>query len=76
MGLSRTSFYDQPRNAADDTAIVEAIATICNEFEHYGWRPWPPQSKDVTLHPAACIIPTADHNMPRLPIVITLPRTA
>lgn len=38
MGLSRTSFYDQPRNAADDTAIVEAIATICNEFEHYGWR--------------------------------------
>jgi putative transposase len=38
MGLSRTTFYDQPRGAADDTAIIEAIAAICNEFEHYGWR--------------------------------------
>ncbi|TGQ27314.1 IS3 family transposase, partial [Mesorhizobium sp. M00.F.Ca.ET.216.01.1.1] len=38
MGLSRTTFYDQPRSAADDTAIVEAIAAICDEFEHYGWR--------------------------------------
>jgi putative transposase len=38
MGLSRTTFYDQPRSAADDTAIVEAIVAICNEFEHYGWR--------------------------------------
>jgi putative transposase len=37
MGLSRTSFY-QARNAADDTAVVEAIATICDEFEYYGWR--------------------------------------
>lgn len=38
MGLSRTTFYDQPRSAADDTAIVEAIAAICDKFEHYGWR--------------------------------------
>lgn len=22
----------------DDTAIIEAIATICDEFEHDGWR--------------------------------------
>jgi hypothetical protein len=22
----------------DDTAIVEAIAAICDEFEFYGWR--------------------------------------
>ncbi|MER8887259.1 hypothetical protein [Mesorhizobium sp. M0816] len=33
MGLSRTTFYDQPRSAADDTAIVEAIAGICDEFK-------------------------------------------
>jgi putative transposase len=38
MGLARSTFYDQPRSAADDTAIVEAIAALCNEFEHYGWR--------------------------------------
>ncbi len=36
MGLSRTTFYEQPRSAVDDTATVEAIAAICNEFEHYG----------------------------------------
>ena len=38
MGLSRATFYEQPGSAADDTATVEAIAVICNEFEHYGWR--------------------------------------
>lgn len=38
MGISRTTFYDQSLNAADDTAVVEAIAAICDEFEHYGWR--------------------------------------
>lgn len=38
MGLARSTFYDEPTQAADDTAIVEAIAEICDEFEHYGWR--------------------------------------
>jgi putative transposase len=38
MGLARSTFYDEPAREADDTAIVEAIATICEEFEHYGWR--------------------------------------
>ena len=38
MGLARSTFYDQAVHAADDTAIVEAIAEICDEFEHYGWR--------------------------------------
>jgi hypothetical protein len=38
MGLARTTLYDQPRSAADDTAIVEEIVAICSEFEHYGWR--------------------------------------
>ena len=38
MGISRSSFYDQPIAAHDDTAIVEAITTICDEFEFYGWR--------------------------------------
>lgn len=38
MGLARSTFYDEPPHEADDTAIVEAIAAICEEFEHYGWR--------------------------------------
>ena len=38
MRLSRSSYYDQPEIAADDTAIVEAMASICDEFEAYGWR--------------------------------------
>lgn len=38
MGLARSTFYDEPAHQADDTAIVEAIAAICDEFEHYGWR--------------------------------------
>ena len=37
MGIARSTFYDKP-GAQDDTAIVEAIAAICDEFEAYGWR--------------------------------------
>jgi hypothetical protein len=36
MGISRSSFYEAPIAAPDDTAIVEAIAAICDEFEFYG----------------------------------------
>jgi hypothetical protein len=28
----------RPTGAQDDTATVEAIAAICDEFEAYGWR--------------------------------------
>jgi putative transposase len=38
MGIARSTFYDDPTGAHDDTAIVEAIAAICDEFEAYGWR--------------------------------------
>lgn len=38
MGLSRSTYYDAPVSTPDDTAIVETIAAICDEFEHYGWR--------------------------------------
>ena len=38
MGIARSTFYDLPTAAHDDTAIVEAIAAICDEFEFYGWR--------------------------------------
>jgi putative transposase len=38
MGISRSSFYDQPTVAHDDTAIVEAMAATCDEFEFYGRR--------------------------------------
>jgi putative transposase len=38
MGIARSTFYDLPTAVHDDTAIVEAIAAICDEFEFYGWR--------------------------------------
>ncbi len=38
MGISSSTYYDAPVLAPDDTAIVETIAAICDEFEHYGWR--------------------------------------
>ena len=38
MGIARSTFYDEPTAAHDDTVIVEAIAAICDEFEFYGWR--------------------------------------
>jgi hypothetical protein len=37
MGMARSTFYDEPIRAADDTAIA-AMAAICDDFEHYGWR--------------------------------------
>ena len=38
MAISRSTYYATPASATDDTAIVEAIAAICDEFEYYGWR--------------------------------------
>ena len=38
MGIARSTYYDRPDLNLDDTAIVEAIAAICDEFEAYGWR--------------------------------------
>ena len=38
MGLARSTFYDAPVRAADDTVIVETMAAICDGFEAYGWR--------------------------------------
>lgn len=38
MGIARSTLYDAPRTAFDDTALVEAMAAICDEFEAYGWR--------------------------------------
>ena len=38
MGIARSTYYDAPVSTLDDTAIVEAIGAICDEFEHYGWR--------------------------------------
>jgi putative transposase len=37
MGISRSTYYEAA-SKSDDTAVVEAIAAICDEFEHYGWR--------------------------------------
>ena len=38
MAISRSTYYAAPASATDDTAIVVAIAAICDEFEYYGWR--------------------------------------
>jgi putative transposase len=38
MGIAHSTFYDEPSASNDDTAIVETIAAICDEFEAYGWR--------------------------------------
>jgi putative transposase len=38
MGLARSTYYDAQPSSRDDTAIVEAMTAICDEFEHYGWR--------------------------------------
>jgi putative transposase len=38
MGISRSTYYDAPVPAPDDTAIVEAMVAVCDEFECYGWR--------------------------------------
>lgn len=38
MGIARSSFYGEPARAADDTALVEAMHAIKDEFEAYGWR--------------------------------------
>lgn len=37
MGIARSSSY-AAGPAGDDTALVAAIAVICDEFEAYGWR--------------------------------------
>jgi putative transposase len=38
MGIVRSTYYDRPEKAADDTAIVEAMFAISDEFEFYGYR--------------------------------------
>jgi putative transposase len=38
MGLARSTYYDQPTRAVDDTALVEAMFRITDEFEAYGYR--------------------------------------
>lgn len=38
MGIARSTYYDGPETAADDTAIVEAMFAIVDEFEFYGYR--------------------------------------
>jgi len=38
MGIARSTYYDRPKMRADDTAIVEAMFAVCDEFEFYGYR--------------------------------------
>ena len=32
MGIARSTHYDRPEKAVDDTAIVEAMFAICDDF--------------------------------------------
>ena len=38
MGIARSTCYRASRGSADDTALVEAMHAIKDEFEAYGWR--------------------------------------
>ena len=38
MGLPRSTFYDAPETDVSDSAIVDAIIAICDDFESYGYR--------------------------------------
>ena len=38
MGIARSTYYDAPKRRVDDTALVEAMYAIKDEFEAYGWR--------------------------------------
>jgi putative transposase len=38
MGIARSCLYADPTPAGDDTALVEAMHAIKDEFEAYGWR--------------------------------------
>ena len=38
MGIARSSYYRAPQSPVDDTALVEAMHVIKDEFEAYGWR--------------------------------------
>ena len=38
MGIARSSVSADPASAVDDTALVEAMHGIKDDFEAYGWR--------------------------------------
>ena len=39
MGIARPTYYDKPKGSADDTALVETMHAIKDEFEAYGLAP-------------------------------------
>jgi putative transposase len=38
MGIARSTYYDQPTIAVDDTALVEIMVAISDSFEACGYR--------------------------------------
>ncbi len=38
MGIARSTCYRASKGSADDTALVEAMHAIKDEFEAYGWE--------------------------------------
>ncbi len=38
MGIARSTYYDRPALSFDDTALVERMVAISDNFETYGYR--------------------------------------
>lgn len=38
MGMARSTFYDRPQRVVDDTAVVEAMFAVSEDFCRYGYR--------------------------------------
>ena len=76
MGLPRSTFYDAPTAALDDTGIVGRMRMICDEFETYGRdhasRMAGPSGCADRLK-GASIIPIAGRNTHRKSTVSCLP---
>jgi hypothetical protein len=54
MGIARSTFYDAPTMVVDDTALVEAMHAIKDEFEAYGWRHFPRRYRASRYLSASC----------------------
>ena len=42
MGIARSTYYDQPETAVDDTALVETMGEISDSFEPTAIAAWEP----------------------------------
>ena len=57
MGIARSTYYREPKGSADDTALVEAMHAIKDEFEAYGWRRMQAQAQAPRIVSASAALP-------------------